>query len=399
MKRRTQTWGAVGLSAAMALGLAAGPAAAKTHKPKPPPNRFYTQTNSPAGNAIKVFNRAKDGTLKPGKTYATGSFGSGSLRPATPFPFTESTSAVTLSHNGRLLFAVNHGGNTITSFRVTQAGLKRVSTTPSGGAGPLSVAVSPNDKLVYVVNEAKPATIFGFTVNSKGVLKPMGDSTRTLAYPGGFPGQIRFSPSGKVLVVTDREAGPGEEQDFIESFTVRKSGRVTARPPTPATGQTPFGFTFTKSGALVVTYPDNDRIGLSSVGSYTTSDNGTLTPADLEATNASATCWVVETRDQKFVFVSNTLSLGLSTFAVAEDAKLTPVNLDSARTGGAPTELALSHDGKFLYVLNVDVGVVTNDPNARTDVDIFRVGSGATLTKVGTGAQGLPTTTSGGIAW
>jgi 6-phosphogluconolactonase len=389
----------VALLAAMGLlAVPAAPAAAKAKKPAPP-NRFYTQTNSTAGNAVKVFDRGKDGTLKPGKAYPTGSYGSGSLRPATPFPFTESTGAVTLSHNGRLLFAINHGGNTVTSFRVTQKGLKRVSIMPSGGAGPLSVAVAPGNKLVYVLNEARPATIYGFRVSSKGVLKPIGDSTRTLAYPGGFPGQLRFSPSGKVLVVTDREPGPGEEPDFIESFKVNKSGRVTALPPTPATGQTPFGFTFTPSGALVVTYPDNDRLNQSSVGSYTTSAGGTLTPVDVEPTNASATCWIVVTKDGNYVFVSNTLTFNLSSFAVSQSGELTPANLDAGRTEGAPTELALSHDGKFLYAVNVDATVLTNDPAAQTDVDIFRVGAGGTLTKIGTGAKGMPTTTSGGVAW
>jgi 6-phosphogluconolactonase len=390
----------VALCAGMVLlAIPAAPAAAKTKKPAPP-SRFYVETNSPAGNVVKTFNRAKNGELKAGKSYPTGSVGSGSLRPATPFPFTESTGAVALSHNGRLLFAVNHGGNTLTSFRVTQTGLKRVSTMPSGGAGPLSVTVSPSNKLVYVVNEAKPATIFGFTVSSKGVLKPMGDSTRTLAYSGGFPGQIRFSPSGKVLVVTDREAGPGEGPDYIESFKVGKNGRATALPPTLATGQTPFGFTFTSSGALIVTYPDNDRANLSSVGSYLTASSGALTPVDVKATNATASCWIVETRDQKYVFISNTLSFSISAFAVAAGGQLTEVQAPHAgETQGAPLELTISHDGKFLYAVNVDPGVINKDPNAQTDVDIFRIGTGGALTKVGTGASGMPVTTSGGVAW
>ena len=397
MKRRSISV-RVALCAGMALlAVPATPAAAKTKKP--PPNRFYIQTNSPSGNVVKVYNRAKSGELKAGKSYKTGSAGSGSLRPATPFPFTESTGSVALSHNGRLLFAVNHGGNTVTSFQVTQKGLKRVSTMPSGGAGPLSVTVSPNNKLVYVVNEANPATIFGFTVNSKNVLKPMGDSTRTLAYPGGFPGQIRFSPNGKVLVVTDRESGPGQEPDHIETFTVAKNGRVKAAPPTLSPGQTPFGFTFTASGALVVTYPDNDRLNTSSVGSYTTSNSGALTPVDIEPTNATATCWIVVTPDQKYVYVSNTLSTSISLFGVSSGGQLTPINLSAGTTQGAPLEITISHDGKFLYAANVDPGVIANDPNARTDVDIFRIGAGGALTKVGTGATGLPTTTSGGIAW
>src|SRR3954447_24622096 len=131
MKRRSG-WGTVDLCAVTALAVTAGPATAKTQK-KAPPSRVYVQTNSAAGNAVQVFNRRKNGTLTAGKAYPTGSTGSGSLRAATLFPFTESTGAVTLSHDGRLLFVVNHGGNTLTSFRVTQKGLKRASTVASSG--------------------------------------------------------------------------------------------------------------------------------------------------------------------------------------------------------------------------------------------------------------------------
>src|SRR4051812_7003183 len=112
-------WGMVALCAGMALAVTAAPVAAKTRKPAPP-SRVYVQSNSSGGNAVLAFKRGKNGNLKARKSYPTGSTGSGSLRAATPFPFTESQGSVTLSRDGRRLFVVNHGGNTVTSFRVTQ---------------------------------------------------------------------------------------------------------------------------------------------------------------------------------------------------------------------------------------------------------------------------------------
>jgi 6-phosphogluconolactonase (cycloisomerase 2 family) len=348
-----------------------------------------------------VFNRAKNGKLKKGKSYPTGSVGSGSLRAATPFPFTESTGAVTLSHDGWRLFVVNHGGNSLTSFRVTTKGLKRVSTVPSGGTGPLSVTVNPSNKLVYVLNEKDPATISAFTVSSKGALKPLANSTRTLAYPAGAPGEILFTHSGKFLVVADRDSGPGEAPDFIEHFKVGKNGRATALTPTPATGQTPFGFTFTPNDALVMTFPDNDRLNQGTVGSYTTSSNGTLTPVDTAATNMTATCWIVITSDKKIAYVSNTLSFSLTAYKVSSGGTLTPLNSSgiAATIGGAPLDLGVARNNKYLYNLNVDPGVINHDPAAQTDIDIFKVGKGGKLTKLSTAGKGMPTTTSGLAVW
>lgn len=399
MKQRSG-WGAVALCAVTAFAITAGPATAKTKKPAAP-NRVYVQTNSSAGNAVQVFNRAKNGKLKKGKTYPTGSVGSGSYRAATPFPFTESTGAVTLSHDGWRLFVVNHGGNSVTSFRVTTKGLKRVSTVPSGGTGPLSVTVNPSNKLVYVLNEKDPATISAFTVSSKGALKPLANSTRTLAYPAGAPGEILFTHSGKFLVVADRDSGPGEAPDFIEHFKVGKNGRATPLTPTAATGQTPFGFAFTPNDKLVMTFPDNDRLNQSTVGSYSTSSSGALSPVDVKPTNMTATCWIVITGDKKIAYVSNTLAFSLTAYKVSPGGTLTAQDESgkAGTTGGAPLDLGVARNNKFLYALNVDPGVINHDPTAQTDIDIFTVGKGGKLTKLTTAGTGMPTTTSGLAVW
>jgi hypothetical protein len=238
-------------------------------------------------------------------------------------------------------------------------------------------------------------------VGAKGALKPLANSTRTIAYPAGAPGQIGFTPSGKVLVVTDRDSGPGEEPDFIESFKVGKNGRATALPPTPSTGQTPFGFAFALNGVLVVTYPDNDRGNQSSIGSYTTANSGVLTAVDTEPTNSTASCWIVIDDGSRVAYVSNTLAFAIESYKVSKGGTLTSVNNNpiAATVGGAPLDLALPHTGKFLYNLNVDASVINKDPSAQTDIDIFKIGKGGALTKVGTAGTGMPVTTSGLAAW
>ena len=62
------------LCAGMLLAVGTAGAASKHHSA----GSVYTLTNSPAGNAVAVFERAKDGTLTPNGTYPTGGVGTGS---------------------------------------------------------------------------------------------------------------------------------------------------------------------------------------------------------------------------------------------------------------------------------------------------------------------------------
>ena len=399
MDRRSGAW-SVALCAVIVVAIPAAPAAAQG-KPKRLPSRVFVQTNEPQGNAVRVFNRRKDGRLVRGRSYPTGSTGSGSLVAATPFPFTESQGSVTLSRDGRRLFVTNHGGNAVTSFRVTRRGLTRVSTVPSGGVAPLSVTVHPNGRLAYVVNEGNPATISGFRVTSRGALRPLSNSTRTLAYPAGAPAQVSFTPSGKALVVSDRHAGPGVGPDFIETFRVGRQGRPTALPPTPAIRETPFGFAFTKNDVLVMTYAGNDRSNAGGVGSFKAADSGRLRPVRSRATRQTATCWIVITKNQKMAFVSNTVSVSISAYRISKGGALKGANNHPAVTGvqGAPVELALSRDSKFLYAMNVDPTIILGDRNARSDIEIFKVGKGGALTSIDTAGRGLPTSVSGIAVW
>src|SRR5207244_828413 len=72
---------------------------------------IYTLTNQPSGNAVAIFTQNADGSLAAAGAVSTGGLGSGAGL--------GSQGSVTLSENGRLLFAVNAGSNEISAFRVT----------------------------------------------------------------------------------------------------------------------------------------------------------------------------------------------------------------------------------------------------------------------------------------
>ena len=111
---------------------------------------MYTLTNSPAGNAVKVFNRAGNGSLSPGGEFATGGTGTGG----------------SLGNQGglvlddRYLFAVNAGSDSVSVLKVKRDGLQLVDTAPSGGDQPISVTV--DDGLALRAQCRRPGNISGF---------------------------------------------------------------------------------------------------------------------------------------------------------------------------------------------------------------------------------------------
>ena len=82
-----------------------------------------------------VFDRNHNGTLTAAGQVATGGVGKPAGNPPLGIPFLDTAGSVTLSHNGRFLFVVNAGDNTVSSFRVGPHGLQLADVEPSLGSG------------------------------------------------------------------------------------------------------------------------------------------------------------------------------------------------------------------------------------------------------------------------
>jgi 6-phosphogluconolactonase len=316
------------------------------------PNAVYTLTNSPTGNAVVVYSRSGDGSLEPTGSVPTGGNGSGAGL--------GSQDAVVVSDEGRFLFAVNAGSNSVSSFRIREHGLELVDTAPSGGSTPTSVAF--HHGLLYVLNAGVPNNISGLSVSRRGELTPIAGSTRPLSGADTAPAQVGFSDEGEVVIVSERATNQ------LVTYTVGRKGLLSAPIVHASAGPTPFGFAVTKRDTLFV----SEAGAGGGASSYLIHDDGALDRVSSNVmTGQRAACWAVATKNGRFGYVTNAGTGNISGFAIGQDGESTLLNADgiTAVTGGNPTDAALSNNSRFLYVR----------VSALSQIAIFRIASDGSL--------------------
>ena len=331
----------------------------------------FTLSNSAAGNAVIAFSRSANGSLTPAGSFATLGNGTGAGL--------GSQGAVALSDDGQFLFAVNAASNTITSFTVDGAGLARVNTVASGGTLPISLTTHGN--LVYVLNAGGTENITGFTFGSTGALAVLPGSSRPLSGTGVGPAQVGFDPSGRWLVVTEKNT------NLIDVYAVGNNGLASAPVLNPSAGQTPFGFAFNQHGVLIVSEAFGGAVDASAVSSYTLGGDGTLDVVSASVpTTETAACWVAVTNNGKFAYAANTGSASVTGFEV-RSANLSILDADgkTGTTGTTPIDAAVSRNSQFLYTLTAGSHSISAFAVRQNDGSLSDVG----------GAAGLPVGTIG----
>jgi 6-phosphogluconolactonase (cycloisomerase 2 family) len=352
-------------AAAAAVATAATPAFASTASPAGPPgasSAVFVQTDNTAGNHVVAYHRAADGTLTPAGSYATG--GRGGILAGSVVDHTASQGSLAYDPAHALLYAVNAGSNTITAFGVSGDRLTRREVLSSGGSFPVSVAV--HGDLVYVLNALGGGNVQGYKVIGS-FLAPLPGSRRDLGLDPdqtpqftSTPGQVAFTPDGSQLVVTTKNNG-----NDIDVFGVGFGGRLSARPVVNAEpGTVPFAISFDSSGHLVIA-----EAGTNALATFALSAHGTARLLDEAGTGQAATCWV--TPAGAYLFASNAGSANVSGFISSAGGALTL--LGSTGTDPGTVDAASAAGGRFLYVQAGGNGIV----------DEFRVGTGGSLTKIG----------------
>ena len=331
----------------------------------------FTLSNSAAGNAVLAFGRSADGSLTPAGSFATAGNGTGAGL--------GSQGAVVLSEDGRFLFAVNAASNTITSFAVEGTSLALVNTVASGGTLPISL--TNHDDLVYVLNAGGTENITGFSIGATGALTALAGSSRPLSGTGVGPAQVGFDPSGRWLIVTEKNT------NRIDVYAVGNNGYASAPVVNPSVGQTPFGFAFNQHGVLIVSEAFGGAVDASAVSSYTVGSGGTLDVVSASVpTTETAACWVAVTNNGKFAYAANTGSASVTGFEVRK-ATLSILDPDgkTGATGTTPIDAAVSHNGQFLYTLTAGSHAISAFSVSQNDGSLSNVG----------GAAGLPVSTVG----
>jgi 6-phosphogluconolactonase (cycloisomerase 2 family) len=357
----------IALIAALATAVAGAQAASSKKRPKDKGghdgNVVFVQTNEVNGNRIAVYNRSGNGTLSLADTYPTGGNG-GIALPGDESDRIASQGSLVYDERHRLLFAVNAGSDTVSTFRVRGDRLRLKDIDPSGGGFPASIAVHRN--LVYVLNAAGTGIVKGFRIRGNQ-LRAIRGSARSLGLantdPPNFltsPGQVGFTPDGRQLIVTTKAS-----DSHIVVFRVRHDGRLGPAVVNDSATPVPFAFTFTPQGRLA-----DGEAGTSSLTTYVVNRNGTLADPKSLSDGQMALCWIV--RAGRFYYVTNTASNTVSAFTVAPDGQPSLVGTNGvvAKTGMGPIDMTVS--GRFLYLQTGTAGTVEG----------YRINSDGSLTPV-----------------
>ena len=306
----------------------------------PPSGLVFTSSNDSSANELLVFVRNRHGGLSPWTKLSTGGVGSGAGL--------GSQGAVTLSDDGRRLYVVNAGNNTVSTFVIDARGVHLRSVVDSGGLHPISV--TEDDGIVYVLNDGSAGNVAGFR-DRGGELHPLPDSTRALSTAGGSgPAQVSFADHGRVLVVTEKTT------NRLVSWPVGPSGLAGSARVDASPGTTPFGFGVTRSGRIVVSEAWGGAAGASTVSSW--SFDGRSSSARVVSgavpDGQSAACWVAVAPNGRHAYVANTGSSTLSLYAVRGDGRLNLIDGAAASTGegSAPADTAVSGNGRRVHVRN-----------------------------------------------
>jgi 6-phosphogluconolactonase len=317
-----------------------------------PAGSVYVLSNSPAGNAVLAYTRAADGSLSGPVSYATGGTGTGGGL----------GSQGSLILDGKDLYAVNAGSNSISRFSVGRNGLELEATVPSGGTMPISLTV--HDHLLYVLNGGAPTNITGFSTQHDD-LTPIPGSTRAMGPGASGPAQISFSRNGHVLVVTEK-ATHSIETFFVDN-DVPDAAAVFA-----STGNTPFGFDFDKHDNILVSNASG------SASSYSLSREGRVNViSGAVETFQGAPCWLVTSKDGRYAYTANAGPGTISGFTVGNDGSLVLLTPGGATASlGAtshPLDESVTGDGRYLYNLTDGLHRITG----------FAIGNDGNLTNAG----------------
>jgi 6-phosphogluconolactonase len=318
----------------------------------------FTETNATGGNAVVAFARAGDGSLAYAGTFATGGNGIG----GTNDPLASQYSLALDGEDAKLLFVVNAGSNSISTFRVDGAALTLVGTTPSGGTLPVSLAVSRH--VLYALN-AGSNSVAGFDIAADGHLTPNANASAALTAGASGGAAIRASRDGQFLVVTEKGSRT------IDVFPVGSDGALGAPVSSASSGVTPFGFDFVVGHQIAVS-----EAGSAAASLYDLTKTGSLTveSPSVSTNGQAAPCWLIATTNGRFAYTANAGSGTISGYTIDAQGTmqlLVPSGVSgSTGAGSTPLDLDLSRGDQYLYVLESGAG----------RIGAFAVGSNGSLT-------------------
>jgi 6-phosphogluconolactonase len=259
---------------------------------------------------------------------------------------------------------------------------------PSGGRNPLSEAVAPNYKNLYVANE-EDNNIVQFGIGTDGKLYPQS----TVNTPGTYPVAVAINSAGTFLYVIDllqpvqgctlSNSCPGD----IAVYPINSDGSLGTAVSNNATYSDYWPLLLSSSDTTTVLTPTSINVLANGNDVYVTAYNSSTSVGYLFAFSTSSTGALTELNSgvpltvgaepvamasdtgSQYLYVVDETDNQVSSFSVSSGV---PSLIATAATGDQPSSLALFND-EYLYVAN----------SLDSNVSAFGVSSGS-FSKIGT---------------
>jgi DNA-binding beta-propeller fold protein YncE len=343
--------------------VAAAPAAAEN---MPADNSRQVYVTNILSNNVSTFDTVAGGGLSPraGLTEADGA-------PRT----------IVVTPDGRYAYTANGRNpvtgevfNSVSAYRIDESGgLVSLGDPVTANVDPDALAVAPNGRTLYVVNRGTN-TLLIFGIGTDGRLSQRGDPIPTGAE---FARGVAMTPNGRFLFVS--HGNPlAENQDFLTQFSVHDDGTLSA-PGVPV----PIG---SAGGAMGVT-PDGRFLYVpcsasGQVFGFRIEPDGRLlrVPGPV-ATAPDDPIAASVTPDGKYVYVTNgglvaSPSRTVSAYRILGNGVLE--HIDEFTAGFTPVASTPTPDGRYLYVSNINP-----IPGTETwHVSAFEIGADGRLREV-----------------
>jgi 6-phosphogluconolactonase len=286
---------------------------------------------------------------------------------------TSDPSFLAVSPNRRFLYAVNEeNAGSVSAFSIdasskgaaTKGTLKLLNVVSSRGAGPCHLALDKAGKWLFVSNY-NGGSVAAFPVHDDGRLgeasafaQHSGSSVNPQRQQDPHAHSVNVSPDDRFVLVTDL----GLDQILTYQIDALKGPLTPADPPfiKIAPGSGPRHLTFSPDGRFA--YAINEMLGTATVfqydaatGSLKEAQTISALPAGFSGANSAAEIAVHPSG--KFVYTSNRGDDSIAIFRVDAVGRGTLASQGWASSGGkTPRNFAIDPSGKFLLAANQDSG-------------------------------------------
>jgi 6-phosphogluconolactonase (cycloisomerase 2 family) len=278
-------------------------------------------------------------------------------------------SYLAVSPNGKFVFSVNETADgAVSSFALDRENgrLNRINTQPTLGGAPCYITLNPSSTALITANYSG-GNLSVFPLNPDGEIGPL---TQNIPFsPRSHIHTAVFSPDGQYLLVTDL----GEDCIYIFSvspenqpFSIQLQPEKTTR---LAAGSGPRHLAFHPRQSIV--YCLNERSGTITVFRY---NDGQLSPLQTVASDLTTgpepkgSADIHLSPDGRHLYSSNRLKDdGIAVFAVSPDADGHLSRVSYQPTGVHPRNFLLTPDGRFLLCANRDsdtIQIFAIDPSS-----------------------------------